>query len=1724
MDNSSEDDIITVWLWLQDIDRKVIEEVIVKEKGLDPEIFESVERFNGEIVSEVARQVETIVGAEEAHRIVMPEDMDEVERQVFRNLYDTLGFLEEFNEYDEAFFDRRISLVERAAMEKADEYMVAKREIVEREHSSRNDEFIRKYIGNKREIIFNSSFTSTLIVEATKAEIEGYAKINDVEDISLFVDHPVVSTMDPAWLQQINADDFVGTKSGLFNNGSGYKGTGVRIGVMEADSLYDHDSPLLSSIHNNGRLSKPILPGQTSEPVGLHATMVTSIIVGQAATSGGRVYEGVAPLATVYQVGSSNLYDSIENLIKPPFSVNVVNFSFGFVNSTQQYLDTDRVFDRISFNTGVTFVVSAGNLVRSMLPIPNLNWNSNNNITSPSRALNVIAVGNTETVSTNGTTQHNPPYAMHSTSSFRQNDFLPNKPDIAAPGANIFFEGMYSTPVQGTGTSFSAPVIAGVIAQMMQANPALVNIPTAVKSKLLLAADSSKISPTNNPSDLDCQHLREKSGAGFVDAVEAVNAAKNSLDVSFSINSTTATYTSSSHYFTAGSKIRAVMAYDKNNTRRISSQSDMDVIDFTLRQSNGTAIASSVSDRNNVRIIEHTIDVDGNYYFSVVPRQLISSIVNAHISVFPTMRISTSAQLDAVRNNLNGRYILMNDIPLAGTWTPIGTTSAPFIGTFYGGNHTISNLTSTTGGLFGTIGVGGKVTNVNVTGNIDTNNSTVGGIANINLGTINNCSFAGSIAGGSNTGGLVGMNIGTVSNSYSIGNVAGEFHVGGVLGLNSGTVSNCYATGVVSGSDYIGGVAGLNNGMGTVRDCAALNLNINHANQFVGRIGVSNNLNMFDNVAFNGIKLLKTAAMNTNAFGDSITAAWVTIDGTIGNRFTAAGGWTTENGKLPGFGKTLDLPPWFLPKEIRTASELNSIRNDISGGVYILMNNISLNGWNWQPIGTLPFSPFTGILNGNGKNITNLYSTNGGLFGTINGGVVKNLSVSGQINSSLSNVGLIAGHNNGGTISNCYSAGKITGSDNVGGIVGLNAGTVSRCYSIAEVHGTDYLGGIAGNNTDTITFCYALNESITGTSSNDNLGRVAGASSGYLGNLAFNGMPVSNSIGSIESIAGWNTTDGDDIKIRNLIAYDEMGWNFTSANGWASQAGKLPGFGTPVDLPPWLRSKAILTPEQLDAIRDDLEGVYHLGTNINLDGWIWEPIGTEEDPFEGILDGREYVITNLNINLPTQSGVGLFGYNRGELLNLTIENSVITGGECVGGVAGYNWGTISRCSFSGEVNGGECVGGIAGLNGNDISTSNSEGDVNGLDFIGGIAGCNLMFIKNCYSTSTVLGEYYVGGVVGYNGGNLLGMGGELYFDVSNCYSTGEVRGEDYVGGIVGYNDGHVYDCAALNQTVTSAGEDVGRVVGYNEGNIYNNIAFGDMEVIDTNGEKDPLIIGHDEIDGECANNSIFTNDGTIGGRFLSLPWTVQRGRLPSFGKTVNVPLWIPLFGDVDGDGVIDAADITLLRRYIAANDKTIFLQQNPRFNIANARVFGQTNAYPTAADVALLRQYIAGFDVTLGPQQGGMMMARGNKGLTFTIGEIIPDTNGYSYAEVEIRVENNPGIASISDMEIILNSAHLEWDMRSGSPFDITDSIFGAESFIFPGSPSMFGTDFAVINIAPGLENLFDVTDDGLLITLKIKVKDGAVPDGTSIMLTVIAVHNLENDAVEFGIENVMNW
>jgi len=235
-------------------------------------------------------------------------------------------------------------------------------------------------------------------------------------------------------------------------------------------------------------------------------------------------------------------------------------------------------------------------------------------------------------------------------------------------------------------------------------------------------------------------------------------------------------------------------------------------------------------------------------------------------SLFPSQKLEIRDwhDLNAVRDNLRGNYILMNDLdsttagyeelvsPTANEgkgWHPIiGPESAPpFTGTFDGQGYEIRDLFINLPGigyvgLFSIVGEGGRiedigVVNANVTstayigslvglndGTVSNSYSTgsmtgdlwVGGLIGVNSGTLSNSYSTGSVTGDNGVGGLAGGNVGTVNNSYSICSVTGEDGVGGLIGVNSGTLSNSYSTGKVTGNDDVGGLVG--HSEGTVSD------------------------------------------------------------------------------------------------------------------------------------------------------------------------------------------------------------------------------------------------------------------------------------------------------------------------------------------------------------------------------------------------------------------------------------------------------------------------------------------------------------------------------------------------------------------------------------------------------------------------------------------------------------------------------------------------------------------------------------------------------------------------------------------------------------------------------------------------------------------------------------------------------------------------------------------
>lgn len=226
-----------------------------------------------------------------------------------------------------------------------------------------------------------------------------------------------------------------------------------------------------------------------------------------------------------------------------------------------------------------------------------------------------------------------------------------------------------------------------------------------------------------------------------------------------------------------------------------------------------------------------------------------------------------------------------------------------------------------------------------------------------------------------------------------------------------------------------------------------------------------------------------------------------------------------------------------------------------------------------------------------------------------------------------------------------------------------------------------------------------------------------------------------------------------------------------------------------------------------------------LDNDIDLSDIDWTPIGTESRPYTGTFDGNNKTIRGLEINQSGTDYVGLIGClgSGGKVQNVTLTNISVSGANCVGGIAGQNYGTVENCSVNGTVTGKGFTdtGGIAGSNYGTISGCSAEGTVTGSVNVGGIAGGSYLgvIIDGCHSTAAVSGISSVGGVVGNLGNNSFLMA---------CYSTGNVTatityGYAHVGGVVGINgQGTVTACYHATGEITSLGEGrIGGIVGEN---------------------------------------------------------------------------------------------------------------------------------------------------------------------------------------------------------------------------------------------------------------------------------------------------------------------
>jgi hypothetical protein len=724
--------------------------------------------------------------------------------------------------------------------------------------------------------------------------------------------------------------------------------------------------------------------------------------------------------------------------------------------------------------------------------------------------------------------------------------------------------------------------------------------------------------------------------------------------------------------------------------------------------------------------------------------------------------------LDAVRDNLDGSYILVIDLdsttagytelasPTANQgkgWEPIGRLTVDpvqdysinpievFSGSLDGQGYEIrdvfiSRLDEDGIGLFGSVGEGGVIENLGVMNVAVTGRSDVGGLVGFASwdSTVSNSSSSGSVIGSGYVGGLVGQNWGSVTDSYSTGSVTGsDLWIGGLVGGNSGTVTNSYSTGSIAGNGHVGGLAGGN--WGSVSNSYSSG-------------GVTGNGPVGGLVGFNHMGTVSNSYSTGSITGEGNVGGLVGEhhDGTVSNSYYSYDQVLINGRKVITIGAVFgkDFEQWLANDK---SLEVNGMLSEENG--YYLINDVNdfksllVFGQN----GALKFRLTNDLDLGGESNFYIPY-----LAGEFDGNShrIANLNLNCNFISQVALFGYLA---SGGKVTGVSAENvNITGGGIVGSLVGENDGTVSNSHSTGRVTGYWCVGGLVG--------CIGWHK-----------GAVTNSYYNY-NEFFINDSRRIITIGALsnEDFHQW-LTSGKFLDINERLSQED-GYYLINNVGDLKQ---LLAFG------------------QNGTLKFRLANDLDLGTTANF----YIPY------LAGEFDGNGHRISNLTLNCNSIGQVGLFGYlaSGGRITQVHVENMNVTGAWQVGGLVGGSDGTVSNSYSTGSVTGDNTVGGLVGRNGGTLDNSYSTASVTGsatwsVD-VGGLAGGNWGTLSNSYSTGSVIGNWRVGGLAGGN-----------WHTVSNSYSTGSVTAVLDVGGLLGANWGTVSNCfwdAETSGQATSAG-------------------------------------------------------------------------------------------------------------------------------------------------------------------------------------------------------------------------------------------------------------------------------------------------------------------------------
>lgn len=344
----------------------------------------------------------------------------------------------------------------------------------------------------------------------------------------------------------------------------------------------------------------------------------------------------------------------------------------------------------------------------------------------------------------------------------------------------------------------------------------------------------------------------------------------------------------------------------------------------------------------------------------------------------------------------------------------------------------------------------------------------------------------------------------------------------------------------------------------------------------------------------------------------------------------------------------------------------------------------------------------------------------------------------------------------------------------------------------------------------------------------------------------------------------------------------------------------------------------IYTKEDLSNIRNDLSGEYLLMNDITFteadfsedgafynDGFGWIPIGAVvKEAFTGMFNGNGHTISGLKINKAYYNYCGLFGVNKGAVIDLRLTDANIDGR------VGLNMSSKkSQPQILGSVDyEDEDVWTEPDDNLTEESLKNYDRTGESSANVGIACGFNMGRVQGVYCSGVVRSNVSAGGIAGRNSGI-----------IRQCATDGEVISKTIAGGIVGvaaaYSD--IYDVVVKGRaTGTVVGGLVGNAAGsikraYTLAEVISDDAFASFGKYDALNAQEIYAFGNANPDGITEIKELSQLPRL---RFSSGEWSYTP-KMPYPTPLIDI-IKVALVGDVNADGQVNTTDLAQMKLFL----------------------------------------------------------------------------------------------------------------------------------------------------------------------------------------------------------------